>query len=296
MLLSARAFLVKSGLMNYHCICVNYFRRNKMQYFLIIIGAAALFFGYMAFEASYLEKVHVDVSDRRLGLKVALLADFHVGRIRVSAKRVKRAIDAENIDILLLAGDFIENASQISLAVEYLKNITGSYKVFLCFGNHDHRALSGSPELFASFISEIENLGIKCLINESHNFEHNGKAYNITGIDDIREGNPDIAKALASRQEPSELDIVLTHNPDTVLMLPEGEVDYLMAGHFHGGQVWTPFKLEFITLRKDLLCKTGITRGLHVVKGINVYLNRGLGNVVFPLRFLSRPEITFFTF
>lgn len=267
-----------------------------MQYFLALFGAAALFLAYISFEATYLETVHVNCNNSGTGLKVALLADFHVGRIRVPSKRVKKAIDAENIDVLLLAGDFIENTDQIPLAVEYLKNITGSYKVFLCLGNHDHRALSGNSEAFSFFIGEIKNLGIEYLSNESRVFEHNGKIFNITGIDDIREGSPDIAKALASRSKPSELDIVLTHNPDTVLMLPEGEVDYLMTGHFHGGQVWTPFKLEFITLRKDLLCKTGITRGLHKVNGINIYINRGLGNVVFPFRFLSRPEITFFTF
>lgn len=269
-----------------------------MQYFLALLGAVALFFIYISFEATYLEPVHVNLKSGivKADLKVALLADIHIGRIRVSAKRIKRAIDAENIDILLLAGDFIENAGQISSAVEYLGKITGGYKVFLCFGNHDHRALSGNPEAFSFFVSEIEKLGIEFLSNESRVFEQNGKTYNIIGIDDIREGSPDIAKALASRAKPSDMDIALAHNPDTVLMLPEGGVDYLMAGHFHGGQVWTPFKLEFMTLRKDVLCKSGITRGLHKVNGINIYLNRGLGNVVFPFRFLSRPEITFFSF
>jgi predicted MPP superfamily phosphohydrolase len=52
-----------------------------------------------------------------------------------------------------------------------------------------------------------------------------------------------------------------------------------------------PFNLEFMILRDDQLCRMGITRGLKRVNGIRVYLNRGLGNGVVPLRFLSRPEI-----
>jgi predicted MPP superfamily phosphohydrolase len=53
-----------------------------------------------------------------------------------------------------------------------------------------------------------------------------------------------------------------------------------------------PWNLEFFLLRKDVLCKMGLRRGLHKVNDIKVYLNRGLGNVVVPFRFLSRPEIT----
>jgi len=36
----------------------------------------------------------------------------------------------------------------------------------------------------------------------------------------------------------------------------------------------------------------GITKGLHKFGDTILYINRGIGNVVLPLRFLSRPEIT----
>ena len=85
--------------------------------------------------------------------------------------------------------------------------------------------------------------------------------------------------------------IAFSHNPDIVFKIPEGYVDYLLCGHFHGGQIWMPFNLEFRILRNEVLCKMGITRGAHKVKGINLYISRGLGNVCFPLRFLSTPEI-----
>jgi predicted MPP superfamily phosphohydrolase len=36
-----------------------------------------------------------------------------------------------------------------------------------------------------------------------------------------------------------------------------------------------------------------VIRGLNDVEGHKIYINRGVGNVLFPLRFCSLPEIAF---
>ena len=79
---------------------------------------------------------------------------------------------------------------------------------------------------------------------------------------------------------------------DIALDLPGSSFDIIFSGHFHGGQIWAPFDLEYRLLRRERLCKAGIRRGLHAVNGMRLYIGRGIGNVVFPFRFLSPPEIT----
>ncbi len=88
--------------------------------------------------------------------------------------------------------------------------------------------------------------------------------------------------------------IAFTHNPDIVEELPASLFDLVLCGHYHGGQIWAPFDLEFKMLRNDNLSRKGIKRGLHKVNGMDIYINRGLGNVLVPLRFMSRPEVTVF--
>ena len=88
--------------------------------------------------------------------------------------------------------------------------------------------------------------------------------------------------------------IGMSHNPDMALHIKEGVVDLLLTGHFHGGQIRLPFKLEYRLLRREQLCKRGITKGLHRVNGNLLYISRGVGCVLFPLRFMSIPEITVF--
>ncbi len=84
--------------------------------------------------------------------------------------------------------------------------------------------------------------------------------------------------------------ISLTHNPDLALHIPAKSVDYMFCGHFHGGQIWMPFNLEFFLLRKDQLCRMGIKRGYHKVNGIKMYIKQGAWKRNGADAAVSRPE------
>ena len=271
-----------------------------MEFLLIIPALIVLMLAYMRFEAGYAEVKKVDFTENDAKndtvLTVMALSDLHLENIKVPAKKVKRIIEEEKVDILLLAGDYFDRPKMIPKLLKYLKELRGHHRIFLTFGNHDYTALMQDSDEMDKLVKEIEKLGVEVLLNKACPVVRNGKTYNIIGIDDLRSGRANIKAAIESRKKPSHKDIAFAHNPDTVLLLPKGAVDYMVSGHFHGGQVWMPFKFEFVTLRNDVLCKMDITRGLHKVNGVNLYINRGLGNVVLPLRFLSKPEITVFRF
>lgn len=136
--------------------------------------------------------------------------------------------------------------------------------------------------------------GIKLLVNETVNYTKDKTLFHIYGIDDIRKGVPDISRFSLNNNFSNPGDnqvILLSHNPDIITELPDTFKGWVFCGHFHGGQIYTPFKLEFRLLRKDKLYKYGMIKGHHIYKGISLYINRGLGCVVFPFRFLSPPEI-----
>ncbi len=253
---------------------------------LLCAGLAA----YMALEARWLKLERLDFSRDGNGLKIMHLTDLHVYLTRISADKIKKIVKLEKPDVILISGDYINEPVHASLFLEYLYTFCKGYRTILCLGNHDLRAYAGNMLGLDNFIREIEALQVEVLRNQTVVIEKQGKKYNIIGIDDLREGRPDIVKALAG-SIPGAPRIALTHNPDLALHIPGKIVDYMFCGHFHGGQIWMPFNLEFFLLRKDQLCKMGLKRGLKRINDIKVYMNRGTGNVVVPLRFLSRPEI-----
>ena len=254
---------------------------------LLLIAALGI---YMLLEAGWPKVERLDFSRDGNGIRIMHLSDLHVFLSRIPARKIREIVKMENPDVILISGDYINVPLHAAYFLEYLHTFCKGYRTIICFGNHDLQAFSGNKPGLDNFIREIEALQVEVLINRSVVVEKYSKKYNIIGIDDLREGNPDIEKALVGCIQGSPK-IGITHNPDLVLQIPGKSVDYMFCGHFHGGQIWMPFNLEFVLLRKEQLCRMGIRRGYHQINGMKVYLNRGLGNVVVPLRFMSRPEI-----
>ncbi|WP_024833650.1 metallophosphoesterase [Ruminiclostridium josui] len=263
-----------------------------MSYF-IITGIVILLLVYMLFETILIKKNYINFSKSSKGLKIAHLSDLHVNHIHISNKRIVNALKEINPDVVLISGDYIETENDIPKALDLIKAIADIFPVYLTLGNHDHKAHLNKKDGVQGFIVQLEETGALVLNNSSTSILKNNTTYNIVGIDDLKRGKPDLAKAFANIDSSTHnrINIVFSHNPDTVLTLSKDQADYFLCGHFHGGQIWMPFHLEFKILRKEQLCRMGYRRGLHKINGIVVYINRGLGNVLIPLRFFSVPEI-----
>lgn len=264
-----------------------------MVYLYIVLCLIAVMLVYMRLEASMLKVERVHFSGEPHPLKLVLLSDIHIKFLKVGFKAIRRALEKENPDMILLAGDYIDGPHHIPQFMQFFQQTLQGYKICLCLGNHDYKAFRQHPEGLRDFVQTLAAIeGVTVLNNRSIPFFHEGRRFRIIGLGDYGSGKADAAAALRECRHESEVCVGITHNPELVLYLPSGSLDYLFCGHFHGGQIWAPFGLEFKLMRREKLCKAGIRRGLHQVNGIRLYLSRGLGNVCFPLRLRSRPEIT----
>lgn len=265
-----------------------------MNYILILSTLAALLLVYMIFETTLLQKNYISFSKSSKGLKIAHLSDIHVNHLHIRKNKIINALRQVNPDVVIISGDYIETEKDIPTALELIKRVANFFPVYLSLGNHDHKALFNDSEKVQHFINQLCETGAIVLNNENKSISKNNTIYNLIGIDDLKKGKPDLEKAFSNIDKSSNrytVNVAFSHNPDMVLFLSKDKVDYFLCGHFHGGQIWMPFHLEFRILRKEKLCSMGYRRGLHKINGIIVYINRGLGNVLFPLRFLSIPEV-----
>lgn len=280
-----------------------------MIYFYSFLLIIIIFLLYMRFEASMVKIERVRFTKSNRGLKIIQLSDIHMRFLKIPFQKVRNIIQSENPDIIIITGDYIDTPRQVKDFINFLDQIRGNIPVYLCMGNHDHKTFNiaaksrlrprsscadKEPSSIDEFIEALENKNINVLHNRAVCIQKNSKKYNLIGIDDLNAGKPCIEKALKTCDKAADINIAFSHNPDIIFEVPRDKVDYLFCGHFHGGQIWMPFNFEYKLLRNERLCKMGISRGLHKFKSINLYISRGLGNVCFPLRFLSRPEITVF--
>ena len=130
--------------------------------------------------------------------------------------------------------------------------------------------------------------GVQPLVNQARRIQCEAVDLWVAGVDDLTEGKPDLAGALADVPEDALL-LVLAHNPDIWLDPLADRADLVLAGHTHGGQI----KLPGVGVAH--------TQGTHLTRqrpagwfrrgAARMFVSRGLGESI-PLRFGVRPQVT----
>lgn len=215
--------------------------------------------------------------------RIVQLSDIHHGPFS-DRTQIERAVETANRlkpDIIALTGDYISKERHYAApCAEMLGKLRARYGVFAILGNHDHW-------VDAALITDLFRAeGISVLINEGMRFELNGDAFWLAGVDDTMVGLEDISLALAGSRA-DEMKLLLAHNPIVLRRAARADVDLVLSGHTHGGQV--AFRSEPSASggpRKRFL------KGLGRLGNTQIYVNRGLGTVVLPIRYGCPPEVS----
>ncbi len=223
-------------------------------------------------------------------IKILHLSDFHMEKISITPQNLFNELDQKNIDLIALTGDYLEKLKNIDKFLEYLDvlyKLNPKYGVYVVFGNHDY-LLKDKIDYFQKI---IENTGAIVLRNENRSITIEGQNVNLIGIDDYKTKRSNIEKSYENLQ--SGVNIVLTHDPNVVLHMKNYHFDYLLSGHFHGGQIYWPKPFHLVKMGK--LPRKNIIKGLNFSHEKPFYINDGLGQTLLNLRIGSRPEITLHT-
>ena len=113
-----------------------------------------------------------------------------------------------------------------------------------------------------------------------------GRQLQLSGILDTTRN---VRKRLPKRQSPDIPQFLLSHRPETDRILSHGDVDIVISGHTHGGQVCPPFGLLRFEASPDHALP--YTYPWHISGGNTYLITKGLGTSTLPLRFNCPPEI-----
>lgn len=141
----------------------------------------------------------------------------------------------------------------------------------------------------------LEAVGAKVLINDSEEIVSGNEKLNILGVKDpytSGELKGDLEKAEKNLDEGDKnCRILLAHSPNIIKEAVDKNIDLVLAGHTHGGQVYIPFLTKYIIPAKRPAGE-GFIKGLYTIGDTQMYINRGIGMSVLPFRFLVPPEVT----
>ena len=222
----------------------------------------------------------------RAPVRIAWLTDLHHGEF-VRAASVRAWVDAalrEAPDLVLLGGDLVDQtpgSEPDAEAFTELARLHAPLGVWAVAGNHDHARYRG----IGAYAARLRDAGIEALVNRGAAVRND---LHLAGLDDLRNGRPDLAAALRDRPA-SGATMLLSHNPDVLPEIPL-DVGLTLCGHTHGGQVVLPGVGALVTSSRygDRFLAgwvEGPARG---------YVSRGLGVTSVPLRINCPAELTIF--
>ncbi|OGP17842.1 MAG: hypothetical protein A2V21_306360 [Deltaproteobacteria bacterium GWC2_55_46] len=260
------------------------------------LGGGLILSGAFALEGFVLEPKDIEVQEVLVKIKdlppafrgftICQLTDIHHGPL-VGLDFLERVVAKANslkADLAVLTGDFIDREkSYMRPAMEALSRLKARLGTLAALGNHDNFI---GRDFSARVISSHS---IQLLQNSHVMIESGGDSLCIAGVRDYLEDRPEAARAL-NGVAPSVPRILLSHHPDYAEFLPQDvRVDLVLSGHTHGGQVRLPFSFAPI-VPSDFGQK--YSGGLVRNGDTQVYVSRGVGVVLIPVRFNCPPEIT----
>ncbi|WP_407306705.1 metallophosphoesterase [Desulfosporosinus sp. SB140] len=233
------------------------------------------------------------------GKTICQLSDLHLESLRMTPELISRAVASGKPDLLVLTGDIISTRTDLDKVDTYLGKLSAPYGKYVVLGNNDYSHLSHT--LLKRYLKQFQGLGWNPLLNQA-SFLSSLNLW-IIGIDDPATAHDDVdlayQKVLAMKSSPESTQnppfrLALAHSSDCLDDVAIYGANLLLTGHTHGGQIRLPGLAPLIT--NTYLGDKGIYEGYHIVNDTPLYINRGIGESVIPLRFNVPPEVTFFTF
>ncbi len=209
-------------------------------------------------------------------IKIAVISDLHWG-LFVRDWQVRRVVDrlrALDADVLLVAGDWTYDPP-LDLAAGLAPFGELNIPVYTVLGNHDLE--KPGPKLAGPLRATLSALKIHAIEGQAVNI----KGWQLVGLDDLWGGKPraQIDRLLG---QPHFARIVLTHQPDTLAMVPAGSLQLGVAGHTHGGQIQLPMLTRWVVRMTQ---RAPWIDGLYQTPVGNVFVTPGLGMIGLPWRF-----------
>jgi predicted MPP superfamily phosphohydrolase len=233
------------------------------------------------------------------GLRIVQFSDVHIGSYleRDRLEEVATAVNARRPDIVVCTGDLIDNQlEQLEFAQNLLRRLEPRVGTFMCMGNHEYIAAQGDEAAVKAAYAEA---GATVLVDTSIKLPLRGSHLWLAGTDFpgapgcALGDRPSTAESMDAATKDMRDDgaprIVLSHHPKTFFEGRERQIDLMLSGHTHGGQV-SLGRIDDHELTPNLPFEF-YHKGLYEHEGRRLYVNSGIGSWL-PVRINCPPEIT----
>ena len=228
------------------------------------------------------------------GYRIVQVSDLHNNVYGMGQSYLLKKIRDARPDVIVITGDLIDrNTSNVDNAMIFINGAVKIAPVFYVTGNHE--ASLGKP--YVDLMLRMNEAGVTCLDNSAVSAISEEDVITLAGVrdpafdwsrPDAKIVDEEIKKALSDVSD-RQVTILLSHRPELIKTYSENGIDLVLTGHAHGGQVRLPFIGPLYAPSQGLFPK--YSSGLYKEGDTQMYVSRGIGNGLAPLRFNDGPEL-----
>jgi predicted MPP superfamily phosphohydrolase len=263
----------------------------------IVIALGATLFGIINATVPRIVSYQLDVPELSKlwsGKNIVLVSDTHLGTVRGKGfmEKVVRNINAQNPDLVLIAGDIIDGpVFNYEKGLSPLSKIVSTYGTVYTPGNHE--GYNREPEKFYPVVRNLTTtlLDSKIEINDTMIVGLDYRSEKLTATQERLLKTGFLAKQDDGTPMPS---IAVLHDPTNTDALLDAGVSLVVSGHTHCGQFF-PINLIVKNIYKQHtygVVDRKESVGTDGKPGSGVSLTTcGVGTALSPLRLGTNPEI-----
>lgn len=266
------------------------------------VCAAALFFAAAVLVISvFIENHSIEVSNYNIyskklssvfnGYKIAHISDFH------NSENYNKAIEKtkeENPNIIIITGDMINmEDTDFSNALKFAEGLVEIAPVYFASGNHERWCMQEGE-----FIEKLAAAGVTVVNDRVEKVTYRNNTLNLIGFNDVIYDDTVIRYNVVREylgllydkiEDENAFNILLLHRPNLIDNIDTENIDLIMSGHLHGGEIGIPFIADEIINRRTGGSK--YVKGLYTKKHTYISVSGGLENNMSSPRLFNKPQI-----
>lgn len=237
---------------------------------------------------------------------IVQISDLHNKSFDKDNKKLIKAIDELNPDIIVITGDLIDGENKnFNVALDLIESLTKKYKIYHIIGNHEQKSLiKRYRDLYINYFEELYSKNIINLENEVVKIEKNNSHINLYGLiipldyypyffSNYKNKNLKLDKRFIENSlgkiNKNEYNILLAHTPFFFEEYASWGADLILAGHVHGGIIRIPYMGGLLSPNREFFPKYDY--GKYNKNKSTMLLSKGLGGSRILMRINCRPEI-----
>ena len=273
-------------------------KKKRIKYVFIALIVAIVLICFYEVHISYnnLTTTNYTISSNKINndVNMVILSDLHENNFGENNKELINSIKKQNPDVILVVGDMInKDSDNTKIVTSLMKQLNKISPVFYSLGNTEYDNIEGFN---SNIIKELEKVSAIVLDKEYRDIKIKNTSLRIGGMYDYAfylDEKGDTYNFLCDFQNTDNYKIMMAHRPDSFIFGNASkiwDVDLVVSGHTHGGQVRVPFKGGLYVGDQGWFPK--YDKGLFDLNKIKILITSGLGSGKQKVpRFNNPPEV-----